>query len=94
MPTRKEIVDGLMAWMGAYGIKEEDMVKAGVELFYVLDKLGVVKKVEVEVPEHKESPRNSFTGEKNNFGSGYDFGYYSAQQDMLKAGYVATESLI
>lgn len=43
---QEEIVEGLMAWMGAYGVKEGDMVRAGMELFQYLHSQGLALKVE------------------------------------------------
>ena len=48
-----DIREGLMFWMGAYGIKDEDMVKAGKELFTYLKREGIVRKVEGELPEYE-----------------------------------------
>ena len=50
MDKREQIREGLMLWMGAYGIKEEDMVRAGVELFRYLDSEGVAFIYDIQAP--------------------------------------------
>ena len=49
MSKQSDILDGLMAWMGAYGIEEEVMVEAGGELFRYLHSQGV--EVRVKCPD-------------------------------------------
>lgn len=83
MTKQRDIVVGLMVWMGAYGVEEDDMVKAGMELFAYLDSQDVAIKVGGQLP----------------IDYGYDdaalnLAARGERLSMLKAGYTATMSLI
>ena len=78
MDKRDEIRGGLMAWMGAYGVKEDDMVKAGIELFGYLDSMGIVIKADRELPRYVE----------------LEGGTYDVLAEGQLDGLVATERLI
>lgn len=81
MNKQEEIRKGMFLWMGAYGIKDVDMVKAGIELFRFFNSQGVVIKVEGELPGIMTS--------KNTIKSA---AWYKG--DIIKAGYTLTEPLI
>ena len=81
MTKQKELVGGLMAWMGAYGVEEADMVKAGIELFRYLASQGVAIKVEKEFPEHLMEGQAAYSSE-------------DMARRIKESGYTAFEPLI
>ncbi len=92
MTKQEAIIKGLMVWMGAYGVKEADMVRAGIELFNYLDSQGVVVKVERELP---EDPHNFTDRERRLHFYECTPSCHAAEHEALKeAGYAPVEPLV
>jgi len=74
-------------------VREHYLQKADQILIY-LHSQGVVIKVDRELPEHWGNKIDWRNKKLNEAGKAYSKVYYVAQEDMLKAGYVAVEPLI
>lgn len=107
MNKQEEIREGIARRLLMIGTGNPDFKMAEIILEY-LHSQGVVLKVERELPENParslENPYEPiFSSRDKNFGKAVEWeskhcsegvGYKNAQEDMLKAGYVAVESLI